>query len=155
LSIISGRKRRKKQKLMQCKYAFSYKSTCFVCMYVFNFRSALLFFFFSLFGCSSRSNTYIPRRRFDVCPYWEEKKGERICSFKVITSYIYIYTYISWKIDRSALLYPRLQGRRTKEQRGKEKRRPSVSERRFCHNNARHVEFFLSRSMCSLIKDIT
>lgn len=40
----------------------------------------------------------------------------------------------------------RLQRRRTKEQRGKEKKKkriPSVSERCFCHHTTRHVKFFL------------
>ena len=34
-------------------------------------------FFLFLFVCSSISNTYIPRRRFDVCSYRDKKKGER------------------------------------------------------------------------------
>ena len=42
-----------------------------------------------------------------------------------------------------------------KKQKNKEEKkkegRPSVSERRFCHNNARHVQFFLIVSLYVII----
>ena len=102
--------------------------------------SGQFFFFCSLlFVCSSISNTYIPRRRFDVCLFKTRREGKerKICSFKIITSYIHTYIYIYiymcvcvcvcvcvciciYKLKRRpkcSSLYSKLLGRRTKKER--------------------------------------
>ncbi len=125
----------------------------YIYIYTFNFRSVLLFLF--LFVCSSISNTYIPRRRFDVCSYWDKKKEKRERENLFVQSNNLIY--ISWKSDRSALLF--IRGSKGEEQKNKEEKKSedhrSVNVAFVIIMRDMLSSFFVSRCMCSLIKDIT
>jgi hypothetical protein len=149
----------KKRNLCKNKSVCSYEGTCSVCMRSISGQFSYSFFLL-LFVCSSISNTYIPRRRFDVCPYWTKKKRVREREREKKKN-LYVQSnnllYISCKNDRSALLFIREskgEEQKNKEEKKREDHR-SVNVAFVIIMRDMLSSFFVSRCMCSLIKDIT
>ncbi len=145
---------------MQYKSIYSREGTCFVCMRSISGQFSYSFFLL-LVVCSSISNTYIPPRRFDVCLYWDKKKGETEREREREGKNLFVQSnnliYISWKSDRSALLF--IRDSKGEEQKNKEEKKSedhrSVNVAFVIIMRDMLSSFFLSRCMCSLIKDIT
>jgi hypothetical protein len=76
---------------MQYKHDRPYESTCsYVCVQFPVSSFFFLSFFLLLFVCSSVSNIHIYLAVVMTCVYVEmRRQRERICSFKVITLYVY------------------------------------------------------------------